>query len=102
MASNEVQALPVAEPPPNAARFYSWFTFHAIEAKDMKSGDLVANTGTCTRVIIGPKTAKQIPDEWLRPIAGEVVYKCGSGFSCKGQANRIVIVGRRKWDEAVS
>jgi hypothetical protein len=81
----------------NAAEFYQRFTFAPIEARHIKVGDLVANQGTVTKVAKGPKTEKQVKDEWFRPAAGEVSYRCGPGFASKGAANRIVIIGRREW-----
>jgi len=81
-----------------SADFYALFEFRAIPARDIKSGDLIANHATVTRVVHGPKTEKQFPDKWLRPEKGETTYKCGPGFGSKGRSDRYVVVGRRQWD----
>lgn len=69
------------------------YAFMAVAAKHMVVGDLVANHGTCTAVEYGPSKGT---NKWDALRRGDVRYRCGASFSCAGDGDRSVIVGKRR------
>lgn len=75
----------------SAESFYARFDFFPCRMDEIRSGDLLANHGTVTRVIKGKRKHH---DEWLNVERGQVLVKCGKSFSVKSTADHIQIIGR--------
>lgn len=73
--------------------YYQRFDWIAVAAKDVKVGDLYANNGSVTEVIRYPEKRDR---DWLCPQRGEVVVRCGEGFSTRLKGWRGLVVGRLK------
>lgn len=73
-------------------RYRSTYKFMAVAARDVQVGDLYANNGTVTAVVVGPSDEGS---KWMSPKRGEVLIRCGDDYACKGKSGRAIIVGRQ-------
>jgi hypothetical protein len=70
---------------------YEWT---AVRRSEVQVGDLYANGGSVTEVIVGPHHDPS--DKWMSPKRGEVLIRCGPNFACKGKNTAKLVVGRRR------